>query len=101
AGPAWLNPRPADREPVCADAEVGHQRHVLRPAVIVVVGYIAGVPVADNARLTAEGIPDRVGPAVLGHRALDLVGGSGDTPGEAGRELREVKIAHGFDRNGL
>ncbi len=67
---------------------------------VVVVGYVTGVPVPDRARLAAEGIPDRVPSAVLGHRALDLIGGRRDTPGEAGRELGKVKIAHGPDRNG-
>ncbi len=91
---AGLDPRPADREPVGGDAEVGHQRDVLRPPVIVIGGHVAGVAVPDHPGLTAERIPDRVAAAVLGDGPFDLVGGSGHAPAEAGGEGGHRRVSH-------
>ena len=71
-----------------------HQRDVVGPPVVVVVGDVAGLAVPDRARPPAEGVPDRLAAAVVGYRALNLVRSRGDAPGEAGRERREGKIAH-------
>ena len=86
AGPRRQDARPADAEAVRARAELGHQPHVLRVAVVVVAGDVARAAVGDGARLAGEGVPDRRSSAVLGRRSLDLVGGGGEAPGEVGRE---------------
>ena len=78
--------RPRDREAVGPQAQALHQRDVLRPPVVVVVGDVAGVAADDLAGGVAEGVPDRGGAPVLGDRALDLVGGGGRAPHEAGGE---------------
>jgi hypothetical protein len=75
-----LDARPRQREPVGANAERGHQRHVFWPPVVVVVGDIAGVTVPDRAGPTAEGVPDRLTAAVCGNRALDLIRGRSKPP---------------------
>ena len=45
AAPGRLDARPRDREAVGLEAEVGHEVEVGLPAVVVVVGDVAGVPV--------------------------------------------------------
>src|SRR5439155_21469600 len=75
AGTVGQDARPGDGEPVRVDAEAPHHRDVLRPAVVVVAGHVAGVAVVDGAGYAAERVPDGRSPAVLGHRALDLVRG--------------------------
>src|SRR2546423_804740 len=77
-----------------ADAEPGHQLDVLAPPVVVVVGHVGVLPVADRAGLTAEDVPDRLSPAVLVRRSLDLVRGRGHAPGEAAGEARQGRAAH-------
>jgi len=47
----------------------GHQRYVFRPAMVMIVGDVAGLPVPHDASLAAECVPDRVGAAVLRDRA--------------------------------
>jgi len=81
-----LDARPGEREPVGVDAELGHQANVLGPAVIVIVGDVAGVAVADRPIPPAEGVPHGLAAAVFGDGAFDLIGGGGDAPGEAGRK---------------
>jgi hypothetical protein len=93
-GPVGLDPRPGDGEPVGADAQALHQRHVLGPPVVVVARDIAGVPVPDGAWLAAEGVPDRLAAAVFADGALDLVSSGGHPPGESVREARHGKFAH-------
>ena len=66
---------------------------------VMVGGNVTGLPVADGAGLTAEGVPDRLASAILGDSALDLVGRGRDPPGEVDRERRNLKIAHGPDRS--
>lgn len=78
---------PGDREPVGADAEFGHQRHVLAVAPVVVGGHLGVGAVLDASPLSGEGVPGGGTAAVGRERALDLEGGGGDSPEEAGREL--------------
>ena len=77
-----LNPRPGDREAVCAQAERGHQVEVLAPAVVVLAGRVAGVPVVHLAGRPGEPVPDRLTAAVDRGRALDLEGRGRRAPGE-------------------
>lgn len=88
AAAGGLHPGPGDGEAVGRQAEPLHQHHVVAVAVVVVGGDVSGVPAEDLARGVAEGVPDGGGPAVLGGGALDLVGGGGRPPDEAGREIR-------------
>ena len=86
--PATLreDPRPGDAEAIRLEPDLLHQVEVLRPAVVVVAGDVAGVAVLDHARRVAEAVPDRLAAAVLGDGALDLVGGRGGPPQEVSRE---------------
>ena len=87
-----LQARPRERQPVGRDAELGHEVEVVRPAVVVVDGDVAGLAVEDPAGLAHERVPDARAAAALGDGALDLVGGGGDAP----REVRgKVEAAHG------
>jgi hypothetical protein len=79
-----LDARPGEGEPVPADAQVGHQRHVLPVPVVVVAGHVAGAAVGDAAGLVRERVPDGWTPPVLAHRALDLVRRGGHAPPEVG-----------------
>src|SRR5262249_23408439 len=65
---------PGGRQAIRADAQLAHQRHVLRPTMIVVAGDVAGVAVEHLAGEMAERVPDRGSTLVLGDGALDLVG---------------------------
>ena len=78
-----LYPGPGDREPVRGDAKLAEQVEVLLHPVVVVAGDVAGVAVPHGAGLTAEGVPYRGPPAVLGGRPFDLVGSGGRSPEEA------------------
>ena len=89
-----LDARPGEGEPVAADAEPGHQLDVLAPPVVVVVGHVGGLVVADGAGLAAEHIPDRLAAAVLGRGALDLERRGGHPPGEAAGEPRQGCAVH-------
>ena len=75
--------RPGGREAVRLEAEGGHQRDVLRHAVVVVDGAFRGVAAGDRVRHPGEGVPDGVLLAVLVGGALDLRGGGGGAPQEA------------------
>src|SRR5690606_14467945 len=74
---------PGQGETVGAQAEFGHERDVLAPAVVVVGGDVAGVAVADPAGGAGVGVPDGRCAAVLRGGSLDLVGGRRGTPEEA------------------
>src|SRR5579875_2678806 len=89
-----LDPRPRDREPVGGDAEPGHQLDVLAPAVVVVGGVLAGLPVADRPGPAAERVPDRLSASVLAGRSLDLIGRGGDSPVKAGGKTRHRGVGH-------
>ncbi len=78
--------RPGDGEAVGAQAERLHQFDVLRPAVVVVAGDVAGVPLENVARRVGEAIPDRLPFAVLVPGALDLVRGRRRAPHKVARK---------------
>ncbi len=86
SAPGRLHPRPGHGEAVRVDAEPRHHPHVLGPAVVVVGGGVTGVTAAGPAGRAAEGVPDGRAAAVLPGGALDLVGGGGGAPQEAGRK---------------
>ena len=86
AGPRGQDARPADAEAIRARPQIGHQPDVLRVAVVVIAGDVAGAAIGDRARPAGEGVPDRRSSAVLGRRSLDLVGRGGKAPGEVSRE---------------
>src|SRR5690606_32221836 len=83
AAPGGLDAGPGQGETVGAQAEFGHERDVLAPAVVVVGGDVAGVAVADPAGGAGVGVPDGRCAAVLRGGSLDLVGGRRGTPEEA------------------
>jgi hypothetical protein len=62
--------------------QVGHQRHVLAEAVVVVAGHQAVAGVLDAAGLGAEVVPDAGQLAALGGAAFDLEGRGGAAPFE-------------------
>src|SRR5215469_17637802 len=95
-----LDSRPGQRESVSPEPEVRHQLDVLRPQVVVIVGYITCVAISDDARLPAKRVPDRIAAPVLGDGAFNLIGSSRHTPREVCREPRELKIAHSGDGSG-
>ena len=77
-----LDTGPGQGEPVRVDTEVGHDRDVLAPAVVVIGGDVPGVTVADLARGPGERVPDGGGASVHGGGAFDLVRGCRRAPGE-------------------
>ena len=90
AGPVGKYPRPCDRKSIGFDAEPLDQANVFLVPMIVIVGAVRVAAIADFARGVGEGVPDRRGAAVLGHRALDLVGRRGRAPQEAGGEAEQL-----------
>src|SRR5690349_3572921 len=66
---------PSGGQTVGADAELAHQRHVLRPAMVMVASDVTVVATQGLAGKVAERIPDRRPAPVLGDGALDLVSG--------------------------
>src|SRR5690606_38811116 len=99
AAPGRLHPGPGDGEAVGGQPQLRHQRDVLAVAVVVVDGYVTGVPAGRPARGVAEGVPDGRGPSVLPHRTLDLVRGGRGAPEEDGRKgsrgHRRCGVRHG------
>jgi hypothetical protein len=67
------HPRPRDREAVRLQAEVGHHRHVVLDAVVVVARDVAGVTLGDLALGVRERVPHAPAAAALAGAALDLV----------------------------
>ena len=74
AGTAGLDARPGQREAIGIELELAHQSYVLRPAVIMIAGNIAGALVDDHPRLSAEPVPDAFALAAGRWRTFDLVG---------------------------
>ncbi|GAA2165038.1 hypothetical protein GCM10010403_48700 [Glycomyces rutgersensis] len=83
SGAVGLDARPGDGEAVGVDAEGLHEGDVLVDPVVVVAGHGAGLAAPGLAGGRREGVPNGLAPAVLGRRALDLVGGRGGSPQEA------------------
>ncbi len=68
-----------DREPIGGDAEVGHECHVLFPAMEVIARHVAGVFAEGPTRLVSEAIPDGISLGI-GSSPLDLIGRGGYSP---------------------
>src|SRR6266478_4616357 len=75
AGALREYPRPRNREPIRSGGERLHRLHVVSMSVIVIVGDVAVVVVADLSRRVRERVPDRRTAAVLADGAFDLIGG--------------------------
>ncbi len=75
--------RPRHREAVGADAEIAHQRDVLRITVIVVAGNVAGLAIVHVAG-AAKRVPDAGAATVFIRRAFNLIGRGRDAPDEIG-----------------
>src|SRR5262245_3382009 len=86
AGAVREDARPGDREAIGVRADIAHERHVVRIAMVGVVRDVAVVAVLDQARRVGVPVPDRFAFAVLVPRPLDLVRGGGHTPGEPVRK---------------
>ena len=78
--PGGKDARPGDGEAIAAEAELAHERDVLRVPMEVIAGDIARVAVGDRAGGMAEDVPDRLPAATLADGALDLIGRGGGAP---------------------
>ena len=87
-GPRALgqHPGPAHAEAIGPEADLLHESDVLPVAVVVVAGHVARVAAPDRTLLADEHVPDGRALPVRVPAALDLVGGGGGAPGEAGGE---------------
>jgi hypothetical protein len=83
--------RPGDREAIGGCPEFTEEPDIIRPAVIVVAGDIAGVPLKGLSWRVAEGVPDRRPATILAYRTFYLVCSSRGTPEET---VRESGYAH-------
>ncbi len=79
---AW----PGDRESIGRNAHVLDEVEVFFPAVIMIAGDIAIVPLINPARHIGKGIPDAGLAPVFLRRALDLIGGRGNPENEVAGE---------------
>src|SRR5439155_9471731 len=93
AAPMREHARPCDREPERVEAELAHERDIVRVAVVEVARDGARVAVAHLPGRRAEAVPDALAAAVLLYGTLDLVRGGRGSPQEAGRE--SVSGGHG------
>src|SRR6516225_3748003 len=99
----WATPsfrqdaRPRGRQTIGTDPQLAHQRHVLRPAMVMVASDVAVVTAENLAGEMAESIPDRRPAPVLCDGALDLVGRRRGAPQKTvrktGRHLAVPRIA--------
>src|SRR5215831_10552470 len=75
----WATPslgedaRPSGGQAVGADPEFAHQRHVLRPPVVMVASDVTVVVAENLTGNMAERVPNRRPAPVLGDRALNLI----------------------------
>ena len=92
AGAVRHDPGPADREPVGAQPQLGHEIQVRVGPVVVIAGDRAGVAVGHRPGDVAERVPHRGPAAVFIGGALDLVRGRGHAKQETWRK------AHGHCR---
>ncbi len=82
-GPFRLDPRPGQRHPRGADAELGEQGEVSFPAVVVVDRDVRGAAVGDAPGKRAEHVPHRRRPPADCGRPLQLVGRTGRAEDES------------------
>ncbi len=89
-----VDARPAHREAVGLEPHLGHQRHVLLHAVVVIHRHVAVAPLKGLARQLGEQIPHR-GPLAIGVPApFHLIGGGGGAPQKILREVVELVVMH-------
>src|SRR5207249_4535462 len=86
AGSLREHAAPGDAEAVGLEAELAHQRHIIRVAAIVVAGDITRIPVAHQAGRVREALPDARRGTVGERRAFDLMSRGRTTPQEFRRE---------------
>src|SRR5262249_37406901 len=72
--------RPRNGEPIRRGGKCLHRLHVVSISVIVIVGDVAVVVVANLSRRVRERVPYRRATAVLADGAFDLIGGGGGAP---------------------
>ena len=87
---AWLDARPARREPICTEAELLHECDVFRHPVIMVGSHFGGISVCDGVRYAREHVPDGVFLAILMRRAFDLSRSGRRTPEKTGWKAHSV-----------
>src|SRR6202045_3766350 len=80
AGALGEYPRPRNREPIRSGGQRLHRPHVVSVSVIVIIGDVAVVVVADLSGRVRERVPDRRATAILTHGPFDLIGGGGAAP---------------------
>src|SRR3954447_14661409 len=88
----WVDARPADREAVGLQPHLGHERHVLAEAVIVIDGDITVAALEGAAGFLAEHVPYRRAFAIGVPRAFDLIGGRGCAPQELFRKYAQWNV---------
>src|SRR5581483_9004065 len=88
--------RPRDREAERVDAELLHQLHVARVAVVEVARDRAGVAAAHLAGRRGEAIPHALAAAVLVGGAFDLIRRRRGAPDEVGGERVDSGGGHVF-----
>src|ERR1700738_1810065 len=94
AGALGEYPRPRNREPIRSGGQRLHRPHVVSVSVIVIIGDVAVVVVADLSRRVRERVPDRRATAILTDGAFDLIGGgSGAQRNPAGKAREDSRPA--------
>src|SRR5947209_10683253 len=78
----WENARPRDREAIGVHAQLLHHLNIFTPAVIMVIGNLAGLVVEHIACNAAKAVPDRFTTPIFSGCAFDLIGSGRDSPGE-------------------
>src|SRR5215467_5958421 len=86
-------PWPRNGEPVRSGGERLHRLHVVSISVIVIVGDVAVVVVADLSRRVRECVPYRWATAILADGAFDLIGGGGGRRRPEGGRTDRGKLA--------
>ena len=87
AGALRKDPRPRDRHPVSADAQVLQQSHVFFVEMIGIVGHVARIAVVGLTRSMREHVPDRRSASAFVDSAFNLVRGRRAAPHKAMRKL--------------
>src|SRR5215472_14840706 len=86
SGAGGEDARPGDGKTIGLKAEDLHELHIFFVAMVVVVGYVASIPVVGLAGDVREGVPDGGAAAVFMNGAFDLIGCGGGAPKETLRE---------------
>src|SRR5699024_5350121 len=78
--------RPRNRKTVRVQIQIAHECYIVAVAVVVIGSYRTVITIKDGATHPREGVPDRVGSAVLVCGTFNLVRGSCGSPQKTGRE---------------